>query len=59
MTNVLMNKTSFMKRNDQCSHEQIQVLWNVMTNVLMNKYKTSFMERNDECSHEQNKFYGT
>ena len=57
MTNVLMNKTSFMERNDECSHEQIQVLWNIMTNVLMNK--TSFMERNGECSCEQNKFYGT
>ena len=73
MANVLVNKTSFMERNDECSHEQIQVLWNVMTNVLMNKTKqvlwnvmtnvlmnkTSFMERNDECSHEQNKFYET
>ena len=44
MTNVLVNKTSFMERDDDCSHEQ---------------NKTSFMERDDECSHEQNKFYGT
>ena len=44
MINVLMNKTSFMECDDDCSHEQ---------------NKTSFMERDDECSHEQNKFYGT